>query len=257
MENFQELKKIIDTLRGPDGCPWDKKQTHQSLLPYLYEEANEVIDSIINNDSDHLKEELGDLLLQILLHARISEEEKKFNIDDVIAGLNEKLIRRHPHVFGDKNASNADEVVILWDDIKKEEKKHKTFESILDSIPKNFTPFLRAIKLQKAANKVGFDWKNHKEVLDKVEEEIEELKEAIDKNTNIEDEFGDILFALVNLARFLKIDSEVAIAKANLRFIKRFNYIEKKISGMGKKFNDFTIDELEAFWQEAKKNLKE
>ena len=187
------------------------------MLPYLLEETNEVIDTIINRDPMHLKEELGDLLLQILLHAKIAEENKEFNIDEVLTTLSEKLVRRHPHVFGGKSASNSDEVVKLWDQIKKEEKEQKKTENILDSIPKNLTPFLRAIKLQKEASKVGFDWKNHKEVLDKVEEEIEELKEAIDKNTNIEDEFGDILFALVNLARFLKIDSEIALAKANFK----------------------------------------
>jgi len=257
MTQFQNLKKTIDALRGPDGCPWDKKQTHLSLLPFLYEEANEVIDAILNNDKSNLKEELGDLFLQILLHSKIAEEENEFNIDDVLEALNKKLIRRHPHIFADKNAGTSDEVLKLWEEVKKEEKKDINHASILDAVPKNFTPVLRASKLQKIASKAGFDWNNYKNVLDKVEEEIEELKESIEKKTNIEDEFGDILFALVNLARFLKIDSEVALAKANLKFIKRFNYIENKISSLNKNFNDFTLEELENFWSEAKNKLKE
>lgn len=257
MIEFDEIKKTIDKLRSPDGCPWDKKQTHKSLLPYLYEEANEVGDAIINNDKNHLKEELGDLLLQILLHSKIAEESNDFTIQDVINNLNIKLIRRHPHVFGEETADSAEDVVKLWEDIKTIEKKDINFNSILDKVPKNFQPLLKSYKLQKIASSVGFDWKDYKGVLKKLEEEINELKEAIASNNidNIEHEFGDILFALVNLGRFINIKADVALVKANSRFIKRFQYIENKIAKENKKFSDFSIDELEKFWQEAKKNI--
>ena len=254
MNEFNKLKKNIDILRSPDGCPWDKKQTHLSLLPYLLEEANEVCDTIINQDTDHLKEELGDLLLQIMLHSKIAEENNKFNIDDVINKLNEKLIKRHPHVFKNEKADNADDVIKLWQTIKSEEKKDLKNNSILDNVPKNGSPLIRSYKLQKEASKVGFDWKNYNDVLIKIDEEINELKVAIKKNKNvdIEHELGDVLFSLINLARFLKLHSDIALTKANLRFIKRFNYIEKKIKKLNKKFSDFSITELDKFWNEAK-----
>ena len=257
MKEFDELKKIIDKLRSPDGCPWDRKQTHDSLLPFLYEESNETGDAIINKDFNHLKEELGDLMLQILLHSRIAEENNLFTIKDVLKEINGKLIRRHPHVFHDKKAENPEEVIRLWEEIKKEEKKDKISESLFDNIPKNVDPLIRSYKLQKAASKVGFDWSNYKEVLAKINEEINELIESVEigEKDSIEHEFGDLLFACVNLGRFLKMNSDVALQKANLRFIKRFNYIERKLIELNKKFEEMNIDELEKLWNEAKQKL--
>jgi tetrapyrrole methylase family protein/MazG family protein len=258
MNEFDKLKKNIDILRSPDGCPWDKKQTHLSLLPYLFEEANEVCDEIINENYNLLKEELGDLLLQVMLHSKIAEERNKFNIFDVIKKLNKKLIHRHPHVFKDKKVNDSDDVVKLWEEIKSEEKKGIKKESILDNAPKNGSPLIRSYKLQKEASKVGFDWDNYNDVLLKIDEEINELKEAINNNDKkeIEDELGDVLFSLINLARFFNIHSDIALTKSNLRFIKRFNYIEKKIKKLNKKFSDFSLSELDNFWNEAKKNIK-
>jgi len=254
MKEFKKLKKIIDKLRSPKGCPWDKKQTHKSLLPYLFEESNEVYDAVIKNDQNHLKEELGDLLLQILLHAKISEEKKEFDIKDVINNISDKLIRRHPHVFGEKSVNNADEVVILWDEIKKHEKKNKKKESVLDDVPSNFTPLLRSFELQKKAAKVGFDWENYNPVLDKINEELNELIDEIESNNknNIEHEIGDLLFAVINLSRKLDINPITALMRVNLRFIERFKFVEKKVKESGKDIKKCNIDELEKYWQESK-----
>lgn len=257
MKEFDELVRIIKQLRSPSGCPWDRKQTHQSLVQYLFEETNEVVDTIILNKTDKLKEELGDLLLQILLHSKIAEENNDFSIIDVIKILNEKLIRRHPHVFGDKKVNDADDVVVLWKDIKDNEKNNENINtSILDNIPKNFSPLLKSYKLQKKASEVGFDWENYEGILDKIEEELKELKSAIKTNKNIEHELGDVLFSIVNLGRFLKINSDVAIEKANLRFIERFQYIEKKVLESKKDFKEHTIEELEKYWNEAKEYFR-
>lgn len=255
MKEFDDLKEIIDKLRSPDGCPWDKQQTHQSLLSFLYEESNEVGDAIINKNKDELKEELGDLLLQILLHARIAEENSEFNIKDVIKILNEKLIRRHPHVFSNMSADNSDQVIEIWESVKKEEKeKRKSKESLLDHIPNNFHPILKSYKIQKEVSKVGFDWNNYSEVLLKIDEELNELKNAINNKDqdNIEHELGDLLFSIINISRFLHVKPDVALVKANLRFSKRFNYIEKKLKVQNKKFQECSIDELEKLWQDAK-----
>ncbi len=258
MKEFDELLETIRKLRSPDGCPWDRKQTNDSLIAYLFEESNEVADAIINNDKNHLREELGDLLLQILLHSRIAEEENEFNMKDVVYFLNKKLISRHPHVFGDETARDPDDVTRLWEEIKKNERADKKFESVLDKVPVNFYPVLRSYKLQKAASKVGFDWENYNEVFDKIDEEILELKNAIKANDagDIEDEFGDVMFALINLSRFIDVNPDVALARTNNRFIKRFKYMENKIGESGKNFKDCSIEELEKLWQEAKEKLK-
>jgi tetrapyrrole methylase family protein / MazG family protein len=258
MSEFEKLKEIIKKLRAPDGCPWDREQTHKSLIPFLFEETNEVTDAILRKDDNHLKEELGDLLLQVMLHAEIQAEKNNFTIDDVIKVLSEKLIRRHPHVFGDKEAKNSSEVLTLWEDIKKLEHKQK-HDSILYKVPYNFSPLLRCFKLQKEAAKVGFDWEDFRGPLKKIDEETDELKEAINDNNleNIEHEIGDIFFALVNLGKFFNIRSDVAMTKANHRFCKRFNYVEQKVKESGKNFKDFTLSELDKFWDEAKEYLKD
>ncbi|MCG8569946.1 MAG: nucleoside triphosphate pyrophosphohydrolase [Spirochaetes bacterium] len=257
MKSFSDLKEIITKLRSPAGCPWDRKQTHESLIPYLFEETNEVFDALMNQNEHHLKEELGDLLLQVLLHAQIAEENQQFNIDEVVHMIAEKLVRRHPHVFGNDSAENADQVVHLWEQIKQKEKK-QNYPYLLDKVPLHFTPLLRSDKLQKEAAKVGFDWSNYKQIISKIEEEVGELKQAIGHMDipEIEHELGDLFFSIVNLGRFLKIKSDVALAKANKRFYDRFCYIEKKLKGAGKKIEECTLEELDKIWDEAKEKLK-
>jgi tetrapyrrole methylase family protein / MazG family protein len=254
-KQFSNLRNIIATLRGPDGCPWDKKQTHKSLKKYLIEESFEVIDAINRGDEDLLVEELGDVLLQVMLHAQIGEDEGFFTIDDVIEGISNKMVRRHPHVFGTEKAQNAEEVVTIWDDIKRQEKGK--VESLLDGVGYEIPNLIRAYEIQKKAASVGFDWEDIRPTLDKVQEEIKELEEELGKNTiNDEllmDEFGDILFALVNVARFLKIQPEEALFRANEKFKRRFQYIENRVKESGKIFSEYTLEELDQFWNEAKK----
>lgn len=251
-KDFSKLRSIIAELRGPNGCPWDKKQTHESLKKYLIEEAYELIEAIDNEDTEHMMEELGDVLLQVMLHAQIGEDEGYFAIDDVIEGLSEKMVRRHPHVFGDAQAENEEDVLKNWQSIKQEEKGDNQ-ESMMDSVPKSFPNLMRAAEIQKKAAKAGFDWKEVEPAWEKVKEEIAEFeKEAADFSTEMEPEFGDILFALVNIARFYKIDAEDAVRKTNEKFIRRFKYVEERVMMSGRKFEDFTLEQLDEFWNEAK-----
>ena len=245
---FEDLKRIMKELR--QKCPWDRKQTYESLKKYLIEETYEVIDAIDKKDWEALKEELGDLLLQPVFHATIAEEEGKFNIDDVVDHLCKKLIERHPHVFGEEEAKTAEEVLKNW-----EKRKLEKRSSVLEGVPKHLPALMRAEKLQKKAAKVGFDWRNIEEVKEKVNEEWNEFQKAIESGNKgeIEHEFGDLLFALVNLARFLNIDPEEALQKANERFIKRFSYVERKVKESGKPWEEFTLGELNRFWEEAKR----
>jgi len=257
LESFDKLVEIVKKLRSPDGCPWDREQTHKSLLPYLFEESNEVADTIIREDANHLKEELGDLLLQVLIHSEIENENNFFTIDNVIEALSQKLIRRHPHVFGEKTANNSDEVLTIWDEVKKDEKKDKQSEHILDKVPYTYSPLLRCYKLQKEAAKVGFDWEDYRGPLQKLDEEIGELKEAISSKDidNIEHEIGDIFYALVNIGKFLGIRGDVALTKANNRFKRRFDIVEDMVKNDGKSFEDYGLEELDDFWNRAKKIL--
>ncbi len=245
---FEDLKRIMAELRRK--CPWDRKQTHESLKKYLIEEAYEVIDAIDRKDWEALKEELGDLLLQPVFHARIAEEEGRFNIDDVVDHLCKKLIERHPHVFGEEEAKSAEEVLKNW-----EKRKAERRNSVLDGVPKHLPALMRAYKLQKKAAAVGFDWQNVEDVERKVLEEWNEFWEAYKSGDKekIEHELGDLLFALVNLARFLKIDPEEALQRANERFIKRFSHVERKVRESGKDWKDFSLEELDRFWKEAKR----
>jgi tetrapyrrole methylase family protein/MazG family protein len=264
-EHFSRLKEIIATLRSPEGCPWDRKQTHNSLLPFLFEEAYETGDALLSGDMNHLKEELGDLLLQIMLHSEIAGEEGHFTIEDVIALLNEKLVRRHPHVFSNENAESADDVVVLWEDIKRQEKKDTHFNSVLERVPRHMPPLKRAQKLQKYAAKTGFDWKDWRGPLSKVKEEIHELEQEIAQATGkdgskelmsserVSDELGDIFFSLVNLARALGHDAESSLVKSNFKFYNRFTFIEQRVAESGRSIEDFTLEELDSLWDEAKK----
>ncbi|CAM3968940.1 nucleoside triphosphate pyrophosphohydrolase [Mesobacillus zeae] len=254
---FSTLRKIISDLRGPEGCPWDKKQSHMSLKKYLIEEAYELIDAINSDDIDNMIEELGDVLLQVMLHAQIGDDEGFFAIEDVIECLSEKMVRRHPHVFGNATAENEEEVLQNWQEIKQKEKgNEKGKKSLLEDSGKGLPGLLKAFQLQKEAAKTGFDWPDIAPVIAKVREEIEEFSAETRKTDNfseLELEFGDMLFALVNVGRHYKIDPEEALFKANQKFIRRFAHIEKRVEESGKPFSEFSLDELDEFWNEAKK----
>ncbi|WP_394239413.1 nucleoside triphosphate pyrophosphohydrolase [Niallia oryzisoli] len=253
-KDFNKLRAIIAELRGPNGCPWDLKQTHESLKKYLIEESYEVIEAIQEKDIDHLIEELGDVLLQVLLHAQIGEDDGYFSIDDVIEGLSAKMVRRHPHVFGDRIAETAEDVVKNWQEIKQEEKGEQ-ITSILGEVGTSLPTILRSFELQKKAAKVGFDWPDVSGAWEKLKEEIGEFEQEI-KDSNTEQavkEFGDILFALVNIARFYDINPDEALFMTNQKFIRRFQYIEEKVEASGKPFTDYRLEELDRFWEEAKK----
>lgn len=252
---FQRLVALMATLRGPDGCPWDRKQTPGSLKPFLVEECYEVVDAIEDGSSDKVREELGDLLFQIVFHARIAEEAGQFTIDDVITAIHEKMIRRHPHVFGDDKLSTDKEVLSNWEEIKRKEKGHGDRKSILEGVPKELPSLLRAHRLQERAARVGFDWAHLNEALPKLDEEIAEFKESLKSEDagKIEEELGDMFFMLVNISRFLGVNPEDALRKTISKFIYRFRSIEERAEQAGRSLNDMTLDEMEKLWQEAKK----
>ncbi|MEH7014173.1 nucleoside triphosphate pyrophosphohydrolase [Neobacillus niacini] len=253
LKNFSKLREIIAVLRGPNGCPWDKEQTHESLKKYLIEETYEVIEAIDNGDIDHIIEELGDVLLQVMLHAQIGEDDGYFAIEDVIEVLSAKMIRRHPHVFGNRKAEDSAEVLRNWQEIKKQE-KGETEASLLDGISKSIPNLLRAYEIQKKAAKVGFDWQEITPALEKVKEELEEFENEIKKESllHAKKEFGDILFAFVNVARFLDIHPEEALFETNEKFIRRFRFIEEKVKERSKSIEEHSLEELDQFWDEAK-----
>jgi nucleoside triphosphate diphosphatase len=258
-KRFDELVKLMARLRAPDGCPWDRKQTHESLKPYLIEEAYEVLEAIDGKDAQALREELGDLLLQILFHAQIGSEEGRLTVDQVMEVLADKLVRRHPHVFGKTSAESSpkspEEVYARWEEIKRDEREQSGERaSALEGVPKTLPALLRAYQIQARASRVGFDWPEMEPVVEKVEEEIRELQEAIagEQQTEIEAELGDLLFALVNLARFIKVNPEEALRKATNRFIERFHYIEAQTARDGRALKDLTLAEMDALWEKAK-----
>lgn len=252
MKNLEELIETVRTLRSENGCQWDREQTHKSLKPNMLEEAYEAVDAIESGDLKHLKEELGDVLLQVVLHAQIADDEKSFNIDDVAKGINEKLIRRHPHVFGDVEVSSTQEILDNWDAIKKQEKSHRT--SIMDGISKSQSALMTAQKISKKAVKVGFEWDCEKTLYDCVYSELDEFKEACElgDRDHIEEEMGDIFFALVNLARWNKLDAEQSLLKANTKFIKRFKKMEELAV---KPMEEYSFEEFDALWNQAKAEL--
>jgi tetrapyrrole methylase family protein / MazG family protein len=254
LNSLSKLIKITDTLMGEDGCPWDKLQTRESLKPYLVEETYEVLEALDENDPEKIKDELGDLLYQILFHSKISSMKSEFDFRDVIDNLSEKMIRRHPHIFKKENLSTPDQVIEQWEEIKKKEKNKTNQKSVLDSIPINLPSLIRAQKIQKKAAKEGFDWEKINDVFDKLDEEILEFKEAVlaKKNIDIQSEIGDIIFVITNIAKFYKIDAEEALRSTNSKFVKRFHYIEKKIEEKGGTLKDSSLEEMEYYWQEAK-----
>lgn len=249
MKNLQALIETVRTLRSENGCKWDKEQTHQTLRPNMLEEAYEAVDAIDSGDVKHLKEELGDVLLQVVLHAQIADDDKKFNIEDVAKEINEKLIRRHPHVFGDVQVNSTQDILDNWEAIKKEEKNHRT--SIMDGISKSQAALMSAQKISKKAVKVGFEWDCEKTLYDCVFSEFDEFKEACESSNqeHMEEEMGDILFAVVNLARWNKIDAEQALLKANKKFIKRFKMMEELAT---KPLEEYSFEEFDALWKQAK-----
>ncbi len=239
---------------GDDGCPWDKVQTRESLKPYLVEETYEVLEALDSNDPEKIKDELGDLLYQILFHSKISSLKGEFDFRDVIDNLNEKMVRRHPHVFKEGKLNTPDQVVGQWEEIKKKENNKANQKSVLDSIPINLPSLIKAQKLQKKAAKEGFDWDQINDVFDKLDEEIKEFKDAVLKKTaaDIQSEIGDIIFVITNIAKFYEVDAEEALRSTNNKFIKRFQYIEQKLEGKGKTLKDSPLEEMERYWQEAK-----
>src|SRR5438270_4884539 len=251
--DFAKLCDIVAKLRAPDGCPWDREQTHESLLPATIEEAYEVAEAARSKDEAHFREELGDLLLLVVMHAEIAREAGRFKIDNVIAEITEKLIRRHPHVFGESDAKDAGAVLKQWEAIKREEKKTDTH--YLASLPNALPALMRAQKAQSKVARVNFDWTELRDVIAKVEEENGELKASIrtEDQKSIEDEVGDLLFAVVNLARKCKLDAESSLQAATDKFVARFNRLEDELRNRGKKLGDVDLAELDAIWNEIKK----
>lgn len=251
---FARLTAIVDTLMGEGGCPWDIAQTRESLKPYLVEETYETLEALDENDPEKIKDELGDLLYQILFHAKISETKNEFDIGAVVENISDKMERRHPHIFSEGNLETPEQVADQWEDIKLKEKGNQNNPSILSNIPKHLPSLARSQKLQKKAAKHGFDWDKIEDVFAKLDEEIAEFKEAVikGKEDNMTEEFGDILFVLVNIARHKKIDAEEALRGTNSKFLKRFNYIEDQAKKSGRKVKEIPLVELENYWQEAK-----
>jgi len=261
--NFNEkrplyiLEEIAAILRGENGCAWDREQTSKSLKPYLIEEAYEVYDAIESGNTEEIKEELGDLLYQVYAHSQIAAEKGLFTIDDVAKGIAHKLVHRHPHVFGEEVITSADEVSDRWEKIKKKEKSHR--ESILDGVPRHEPALLRAYRIQQKVSRIGFDWEKIEDVINKIDEEVDELKKAVADNDRdaIVDESGDILFSIVNALRFISVNPEEALTGAIQKFISRFRHVEKAADAMGRDMDEMSIIELEELWQDSKTALSQ
>ncbi|MBT3915065.1 MAG: nucleoside triphosphate pyrophosphohydrolase [Rhodospirillaceae bacterium] len=263
IRGIERLIYIMERLRDPEGgCPWDIEQTYETIAPYTIEEAYEVADAIDHKDMAALKDELGDLLLQVIYYTQMAAEDKAFTFDEVVEAISEKMVRRHPHVFGSTDVENAAQQTLAWEELKAKERAEKSDETgdsggVLAGVAKGLPALLRAFKLQKRAARVGFDWPDVDGAHDKLKEELDELAEEISKPEKDEalliDEFGDVLFSTVNLARKLGIDPEAALRHGNVKFERRFNYIEQGLTKAGQKFEDVSLEEMEELWQEAKK----
>lgn len=254
--DMSDYRKIIEVLRAPGGCPWDIEQTHESIRRNLLEEAYEVCEAIDENDPEHLKEELGDLLMQVLFHARIEEEKGGFNLDDVADASVKKLIYRHPHVFGEVTVEGRGDVIKNWDELKKKEKSQTTVTKTMADVAETLPSLWRAEKIQKKAAKAGFDWPDADGALDKLHEETSELETAIGEGNaaHIEEELGDLLFTVVNIARFTKTDPETALHKSCEKFIRRFNYVEQEAERSGGRLSDMSLEEMDKLWEQSKKS---
>ena len=248
-QNFEDLVKVVEILRNE--CPWDRKQTHQSIKDNLIEEAYEAVEAIDNENFEELKKELGDVLLHVVFHSRMAEQTDTFSISDVIYSIQEKLIRRHPHVFGDEVADDEEQVAENWENIKMEEGK----KSVLDGIPKQLPALIRAQRMQEKAANVGFDWPEFSQVWDKLEEELQEFKEVLEEGDSQKsrEEFGDLLFSLVNAGRFFDLNAEDNLRSTNKKFIQRFQYIEDQLKQENKTLSDATLEDMDKHWNQAKK----
>ncbi len=256
-KKFDEIVRIMARLRGPEGCPWDKEQTRESLKPFLVEETYEVLEAIDEASPPKIKEELGDLLFQVVFHSRIAEERGEFDIEEVLENISSKMIRRHPHVFGEKSLKTSDEVLADWELIKKKEKGNAERKSILEGVPKELPALIRAHRLQERAARVGFDWRKAEDVVGKLDEEMREFKETLEGRdpARMEDELGDIFFVLVNISRFIGVNPEDALRKTISKFIARFQFIEEAAKNMGRELSDMSLDEMDALWDKAKESL--
>ncbi len=251
---FDDLVEIMKLLRSPNGCPWDREQNHKSIRQNFIEETYEVIEAIDNDNKELLKEELGDVMLQVVFHAEMESEKNEFNIDDVCDGICKKLIIRHPHVFGDVQADTSEKVLSNWDKIKMQTKSQKSQSEVMDSVSKSLPSLMRSTKIQQKAAKVGFDWNDVNGAIDKLSEEVAELKEAVKENNKEHqtEELGDVLFSVVNVSRFLKIDSEEALYKACDKFSDRFRKVENLAKERNLDMKTATLEELDSLWEEVK-----
>ena len=250
---MKDLENIVSILRAPGGCPWDMEQTHASLRRGLIEESCEVIEAINEESPGHLKEELGDVLLQVVFHADIEKDAGRFDLEDVADGICKKLIFRHPHVFGDVTVSGTDEVLSNWEDLKREEKSQQTYTDTLNAVAKSLPALWRAEKVQKKAKKAGFDWPDAQGAVDKLSEELSELREAIAQGTNVEEELGDLLFAAVNVSRFVHADPEETLNAATEKFISRFAKVEELAKAQGQDMAQMSLTELDKLWEAVKR----
>ena len=257
---IKDLENILVLLRSPEGCPWDREQTHKTIKRNMLEEAYEAAEAIEDENTENLLEELGDVLMQVVFHAQIAKEAGNFSLDDIADATCKKLIRRHPHVFGNVKAENGNESLVVWDDIKREEKHHETTTDAMHSVARSLPALWRAEKIQKKAAKTGFDWPDFTGALEALNAELVELNDAISANSaatgktsgNISEELGDLLFSVVNVARFFDIDPEEALTAASNKFIQRFSYIESNANRQGKSLKDMSFDEMETLYQQGK-----
>jgi tetrapyrrole methylase family protein/MazG family protein len=250
---FEDLLKIMEKLRGPQGCPWDKDQDRESLRPFLIEELYELLEALDENDAEKIKEELGDLLFQIVFHCQLSKEMEEFDINDVVDRIAEKMIKRHPHVFGDKDIKTPEEVMVSWEEHKKKEKKQQ--QSVTDGVPRELPALLRAHRLQDRVSRVGFDWERIEDVFKKLEEELHELRIAVNTKDQraIEEEIGDLFFVLVRVSSYVSVNPEDALRKTISKFIRRFRHIEMKAAEQGRRLSDMSLKEMDLWWEESKK----
>jgi len=250
---FDELVELMKRLRGPDGCPWDRKQTLPDLKPYVIEESYEVVDAIDSDDRAALLEEIGDFLLQAVFITEITREEGSFDVYDSITAIHDKLVRRHPHVFGDVEAKDAEQVLVNWEKLKRDERKAES-KSVLSGVPQSLPALLKASRLTEKAARVGFDWRRTEDVFEKVEEEIAELHEAIasGEKSKVHDEIGDLLFTIANIARKLDVNAEEALQSTNRKFQRRFTSMESQVHGEGRNLDELTLEQMDALWDDAK-----
>jgi MazG family protein len=250
---FDDLVRLMTTLRGPEGCPWDRKQTLPDLKPFVIEEAYEVVDAIDRDDRTALLEEVGDLLLEAVFIAEITREEGSFDVYDSITAIHDKLVRRHPHVFGEVEASDAEQVLVNWERLKSEERKAEN-KSVLSGVPQSLPALLKAARLTEKASRVGFDWRRTGDVFNKLDEEIAELREAVDSGDagHIHDELGDLLFTVANIARKVDVNAEEALQSTNRKFMRRFESMEASVHGSGRNLDQLDLEEMDRLWDEAK-----